>query len=109
MCNCNNFHRVVTVTNTGTTIEFTFTDSENIGNMESFDIIVKKPVSALVTGEPIEVTGVVNGDVIPLKNAFGLPLMSNVVPWGCTKGRYVIDSSGTTPETYIILKTPCYA
>ena len=106
MCN---FHRVVTVTNTGTTIELAFTDSNNIGSFEPFNIIVKKPISALVTTEPIEVTGIINGAAIPLKNAYGLPLMSNLVPWGCTKGTYIVDDTGTAPEPYVILETPCYA
>lgn len=102
MCN---FHRVVTVTNTGTTIELALTDSTNIGNMEPFNIICRKPVSELVTGEPIEVTAVVNGAAIPVRNIYGLPLMSNVVPLGCTKGKYVINDT----ETYVWLETPCYA
>lgn len=110
MCNCNYNHRVVTVTNTGTTIELTLTDSTNIGSMEPFNIICRKPVSALVTGEPIPVVAVINGvATVPVKNAYGLPLMSNLVPLGKTCGKYIVDSSGTTPEPYVILKTPCYA
>lgn len=107
MCN---YHRVVTVTNTGTTIELAFTDSTNIGSMEPFNIIVKKPISALVTGDPIPVVATINGlDSVPLRNAYGLPLMSNLVPWGVTKGTYIVDTSGTAPEPYVILDTPCYA
>lgn len=109
MCNCENIHRVVTVTNTGTTIELTLTDSANIGDMEPFNIICRKPVSALVTGAPIEVTAVVNGAAIPVKNIYGQPLMSNVVPLGLTCGKYIIDNSGTTPAPYIWLRTPRYA
>lgn len=106
MCN---FHRVVTVTNTGTTIELALTDSTNIGNMERFNLICRKPVSALVTTEPIEVTAVINGAVVPVKNIYGQPLLSNVVPFGKTCGRYVIDDSGTAPAPYLWLETPCYA
>lgn len=107
---CNNFHRVTTVTNTGTTIELGFTDATNIGSLEPFNIIVRKAISELVTGDPIPVVGIINGvATVPLKNAYGLPLMSNVVPLGCTRGKYVVDTSGETPEPYVILKTPCYA
>ncbi|MBQ6908106.1 MAG: hypothetical protein IJQ28_06985 [Clostridia bacterium] len=109
-CNCNDTHRVLTVAYTGTAIQLTVTDSMNIGNLERFNLVVCKPVSSLVTGAPVPVTITVNGTTnIPVKNAFGLPLMSDVVPYGKTCGRYVVDDSGDTPETYVILKTPCYA
>lgn len=98
-------HRVVTVTNTGTTIELGLTDSTNIGNMERFNLICRKPVSALVTGEPIAVTAVVNGNVVPIRDIYGQPLLSNVVPWGLTPGKYIVDAD----SPYIWLKTPCYA
>lgn len=108
---CNNdTHRVLTVGYTGTAIQLTATNTMDIGSLERFNLVVCKPVSSLVTGEPVPVTITVNGVTdIPVKNAFGLPLMSNVVPYGKTCGRYVVDNSGTTPETYVILKTPCYA
>ena len=105
---CNN-HRVVTVTNTGTTIELSLTESTNIGDMERFNVICRKPVSALVTTAPLPVTAVINGTAIPVRNVYGQPLLSNVVPWGLTRGKYIIDNSGETPETYLWLDTPCYA
>ena len=109
--NCQNNHRVVTVTNTGTAIALEVMDSTNIGDMERFNLIVCKPISALVTGAPVPVTVTINGVAgIPVKNAFGLPLMSNVVPWGKTFGRFVQDGATTTAAaSYVILKTPCYA
>ena len=107
---CNNIHRVVTVTNTGTTIELTLTDSTNIGDMEPFNLVCRKPISALVTGEPIPVVAVINGvATVPLKDVYGQPLMSNVVPLGLTCGKYIIDNSGETPAPYVWLKTPRYA
>ena len=110
MCNCNYNHRVVTVTNTGTTIELTLTDSANIGNMERFNIICKKPVSALVTGDPLPVVAVVNDNpAVPVKDIYGQPLLSNVVPLGLTCGKYIVDNSGETPSPYIWLITPRYA
>lgn len=109
MCNFN--HRVVTVTFTGTAIELTLMDSTNIGDMERFNIICRKPVSALVTGAPVPVVANINGVAgIPLKNAYGLPLMSNVVPLGKTLGKFIQNGDTTTADTsYVILKTPCYA
>lgn len=108
-CRCNDTHRVLTVTYSGTEVVLTATDTTNIGDLERFNLICCKPISSLVTGNPVPVFVAVNGNNVPVKNAFGLPLLSNVVPYGKTCGRYVIDSSGDTPETYIILKTPCYA
>ena len=109
MCNCNNNHRVVTVTNNTTSIDLTVTNSTNIGSMERFNLICYKPISALVTGSPIPVTISVNGVTANVKNAYGLPLMSNVVPLGKTCGTYVLDDSGEAPVSYVILKTPKYA
>ncbi len=111
MCNCNNTHRVVTVTNSGTAIELVVTDATNIGDMERFNLAVYKPISALVTGAPLPVTITLNGVAgIPVKNKFGLPLMSNLVPWGKTCGRFIQDGDTTTADaSYVILKTPCYA
>jgi hypothetical protein len=102
---------VVTVANSGTAIQLTVTDSTNIGNQEIFNLAVFKPISALVTGEPIPVTISINGVTgIPVKNAFGEPLLSNVVPWGKTYGRFVMGGDTTSATTsYVILRTPCYA
>lgn len=110
-CNCNNdYHRVTNVSVTTTNVVLTVTNPNNIGNMETFNLICCKPVSSLVTTSPLPVQIVLNGETsVDVKNAYGLPLMSNVVPYGCTKGKFIIDSSGETPETYVILKTPCYA
>lgn len=108
---CNNdYHRVTNVSVTTTNVVLTVTNPNNIGNMETFNLICCKPVSSLVTTSPLPVQVVLNGEQsIDVKNSYGLPLMSNVVPFGCTKGKFIIDSSGETPETYVILKTPCYA
>ena len=112
MCNCNcdnDFHRVTAVNVTATNVVLTLTNPNNIGSKEAFNLICCKPVSSLITGEPLPVQATINGVAVDLKNSIGLPLMSNVVPWGCTKGTYVVDTSGTADETYVILKTPCYA
>ena len=112
VCLCNNLtHRVVTVANSGTAIQLTVTDSTNIGNQEIFNLAVFKPISALVTGEPIPVTISINGVTgIPVKNALGEPLLSNLVPYGKTYGRFVMGGDTTSAATsYVILRTPCYA
>lgn len=112
VCLCNNLtHRVVTVINTGTAIQLNVTDSTNIGDKERFNLAVYKTISALVTGDPLPVTITINGVAnIPVKNAFGEPLLSNVVPWGKTYGRFVMGGDTTTAaDSYVILRTPCYA
>lgn len=106
--NCNNFHRVTLVSVTANNVVLTVTDSTNIGNLERFNLICRKPVSSLVATAPLPVLVNVNGTDVPVKNAFGLPLMSNVVPFGLTLGRYVVEE-GDTATPYVILKTPCYA
>jgi len=112
VCLCNNLtHRVATVINTGTAIQLNVTDSTNIGDEERFNLAVYKTVSALATGDPLPVTITINGVAdVPVKNAFGKPLLSNVVPWGKTYGRFVMGGATTTAaDSYVILKTPCYA
>ena len=112
VCLCNNLtHRVATVINTGTAIQLNVTDSTNIGDKERFNLAVYKTVSALVTGDPLPVTITINGVAnVPVKNAFGEPLLSNVVPWGKTYGRFVMGGDTTTAaDSYVILRTPCYA
>ena len=108
-CNCN-FHRVLTVTYNDTNVTLTLTDSTNIGNKEPFNIAVYKPISSTVTGDPVPVVANINGvATVPLRDAYGLPLMSNKVPRGKTLGTYIVDNSGETPDIYVILRTPCYA
>ena len=46
MCNCNNNHRVTLVTASDTNVVLTVTDSDNIGNLERFNLICKKPISS---------------------------------------------------------------
>ena len=109
-CRCNNTHRVLTVTFNGTNVALTFTDSTDIGSKEPFNIAVYKPISSTVTGAPVPVVANINGvATVPLRDAYGLPLMSNKVPRGFTRGTYIVDDSGETPDIYVILKTPCYA
>lgn len=112
VCLCNSVtHRVATVINTGTAIQLNVTDSTNIGDKERFNLAVYKTISALVTGDPIPVTITINGVAdVPVKNAFGEPLLSNVVPWGRTFGRFVMGGDTTTAaNSYVILETPRFA
>ena len=112
MCRCNNFnHRVETVVNTGTAIELTLTDSTDIGDLERFNLVVCKGISSVVTGDALPVTASINGIAgVPLKNSLAQPLMSDVVPFGKTCGTFVRGGDATTvADSYVILKTPCYA
>lgn len=109
-CKCNYNHRVTNVVFGGTNITLTLTNSTDIGSKEPFNIICCKAVSSLVTGAPVPVVANINGvATVPLRDRFGLPLMSNKVPKGLTCGTYVVDDSGDTPDIYVILQTPCYA
>ena len=110
MCRCKN-HKVETVVNAGTSIQLTLTNSTDIGDLERFNLVVCRAISDVVTGDPIPVTATINGiAAIPLKNAFGQPLMSNVIPYGRTCGSFVMGGDTTTADaSYVILKTPCYA
>ena len=61
-CNCSNdFHRVTNVEATTTNIVLTVTNPNNIGNLETFNLVCCKPISSLVTGEPLPVQITING------------------------------------------------
>jgi hypothetical protein len=112
VCLCHNLtHRGATVINTGAAIQLNLTDSTNIGDKERFNLAVYKTISALVTGDPIPVTITINGIAdVPVKNSLGEPLLSNVVPWGRTFGRFVMGGDTTTAaNSYVILETPRFA
>ena len=110
-CRCNINHRVETVVNTGTAIALELTDTTNIGDLERFNLVVYRAISTAVTGDPLPITTTINGVAgVPIKNAVGQPLLSNVVPYGRTYGRFVMGGATTTAaDSYVILKTPCYA
>ena len=113
MCRCNNLinHKVEIVTNTGTALDLQLIDTTNIGDREIFNLVVTRAISPAVTGDPLPITTTINGvAAIPIKNALGQPLLSNVVPYGKTYGRFVMGGAATTAaENYVILRTPCYA
>lgn len=98
-------HKVTEVTATATNIVLTVTNPTNIGNMEKFDLICCKPVSSVVTGAPLPVQATLNGVATNILNAYGQPLLSNLVPYGKTCGTFIVGAD----ESYVILKTPCYA
>ena len=71
----------------------------------------QREILTAVTGDPLPITTTINGVAgVPIKNALGQPLLSNVVPYGKTYGRFVMGGDTTTAaDSYVILKTPCYA
>jgi hypothetical protein len=110
-CRCNINHKVETVTNTGTALDLQLTNTANIGDLERFNLVVYRAISTAVTGDPLPITTTINGVAgVPIKNSLGQPLLSNVVPYGKTYGRFVMGGDTTTAaDSYVILKTPCYA
>ena len=67
-------------------------------------------MSSLVTGAPVPVSITIKGVAnIPLRDDLGLPIMSNAVPRGKTCGTYVVNTTGETPDIYLMLRTPHYA
>ena len=105
-----NTHRVVTVTYTGTAINLTATNTNDIGSLEDFNLVCCKAVSSLVDGAPVPVNITINGVAnIPLRDDLGLPIMSNRVPKGKTCGTYVVNTTGETTDTYLMLRTPHFA
>ena len=113
MCRCNNLinHKVETVTNTGTALDLQLTNTTNIGDLERFNLVVCRAISPDVTGDPLLITTTINAVAgVPIKNSLVQTLLSNVVPYGKTYGRFVMGGATTTAaDSYVILRTPCYA
>lgn len=111
MCNCNNrIHRLETVTNNGTNVILTVTNSTNISNKECFELVLcGRNIDDFVTGAPIPVLVNINGADVALLNKYSEPVMSNRVPRR-SQGAYVVPTSGSP---YVILFTTpyckCYA
>lgn len=106
MCNCNNkTHKLETVTNTGTNVSLTVTNSTNISSLDCFELVLGcKCINDFVIGVPLPVQIVVNGTAVSLLNKYSLPILSNRVPRR-SQGAYVVPESGSP---YVILfTTPC--
>jgi len=112
-CNCFNQsfqHKVTSLVQGTTSVEMTITNATNISDLDPFELLLCVNPDTVVTGDPLPFTLTINGTAgIALKNRWGLPIFSNrLKPRKIYRGRYVIDTSGTTPETYVILTdTPC--
>ena len=105
MCNCQtcqNVHYVTTATTGADNVELTVSNSTDIGNLDSFILIMNRNIQ--VTGSPLPVTVNVNGTAVNLLNKYSLPINSNRIPRRAI-GSYVVPTSG---NPYVILFSTPY-
>ena len=96
-------HIVETVVNNTTSIVLNVTNSNNVGDRAYFVFSCPVTIRDNIIGSPIPVFININGvDTVPLKNRFGVQITSDKVPTRAF-GNYMIDTSGETPEPYVIL------
>lgn len=97
---------VETITNNGTNIILTVSNSTNIESLEClcFGVPCNKSINDIVTGEPLPVLININGTDVALLNKYSQPVLSNKVPRRA-KGYYVAE--GTATPYAILGTTPC--
>lgn len=91
-------HIVETVVYNGTQVTLTVSNSLNVGERDYFVFRCPVTVRDNITGSPVPVFINVNGNAnVPLKNRFGLQIMSDKVPTRAY-GNYMIERTTTTSE-----------
>ena len=101
-CICSpNFHKSTALTNTGTDVNITVTNSTNISNLDCFELVLCECVDSIVTGEPLPFTITVNGTSVVLLNKYSLPIYTNRLRR--RKRYYGAYVAPTTGDPYVIL------
>ena len=98
-------HKVTALNYTGTAVQMTVTNNTNISDLDPFELLLCTNPSSTVQGAPVPYTLTLNGVAnIPLKNRWGLPVYTNRLSTRRVyHGRYIVDTSGETAVTYVIL------
>ena len=101
-CNCCQYlHKTTALSTAGL---LTVTNPNNVGNFETFCIILTICPDSVITGVPVAYTVTVNGTAVPIWDMWGLPVMTDRLRTRKVyKGRYI-----TTGTPHITLtNVPC--
>lgn len=101
-CNSDN-HKTTALTADGV---MSITNSNNIANLDDFNLCLTINPNTVITGAPVDYTITVNGTAVALKNRFGLPISTDRLRMRTVyEGCYVVPATG---DPYVILlDTPC--
>lgn len=101
-CNCNpNFHKTLSLTETGGNLVATLSNSTNISSLDYFELVVCQCPNNVITGDPVPYKLTVNGAEVDLLNKYSLPVYSDRLKVRKRYyGSYVVPATGTP---YVIL------
>ena len=101
-CICSpSFHKSTALTNSGTEVNITITNSTNISSLDCFELVLCDCPDNIVTGEPLPYTVTVNGTAVALLNKYSLPIFTNRLRLRKRYyGAYVVPTTGSP---YVIL------
>ena len=111
-CNCNpNFHKTLSIAQTGGNLVATISNATNISNLDYFELVLCQNPNTVITGSPLPILLTVNGENISLVNKYSLPIYSDrLKPRKRYYGSYVVPATGSP---FVILwntpNSPLYA
>ena len=93
-CNCCQYlHKTTALTDGGV---LTVTNPNNVGNFETFCLVLTICPDSVITGVPVAYTVTVNGTAIPIVDIWGYPVMTDRLRTRKVyKGRYIVTSTGS--------------
>jgi hypothetical protein len=101
-CICSpSFHKSTALTNSGTEVNITVTNSTNISSLDCFELVLCNCPDSVVTGAPLPYTVTVNGTAVALLNKYSLPIYTNRLK--LRKRYYGAYVESTTGSGYVIL------
>lgn len=102
-CNCcQYFHKTTGLSTAGL---LTVTNPTNIGNFDSFCLLLTICPNSVITTAPVAYTVTINGAAVPIVDMWGYPVMTDRLKTRKVyKGRYIVI--GTTPHI-TLTNVPC--
>lgn len=92
-CNCCQYlHKTTALSTAGL---LTVTNPNNVGNFDSFCLLLTICPNSVITGVPVAYTVTVNGTAIPVVDMWGYPVMTDRLRTRKVyRGRYIVNSEG---------------
>ena len=92
-CNCCQYlHKTTALSTAGL---LTVTNPNNVGNFDTFCLVLTICPNSVITGVPVAYTVTVNGTAIPVVDMWGYPVMTDRLKTRKVyKGRYIVTAAG---------------
>lgn len=100
-CICPYVHKVSSLSEAGLLM---VTNSTNVGNFDSFCLIMNIDPDGVITGAPVDVTITINGAAVPVLDIWGYPITTDVLGVCRTKykGRYIENATPHVTLTNVL-------